>query len=60
MYESIIIPSAKKRYESAWSRRLFFDPKNKIYGLFMSRAIEFDFSIPAGLKKASYSRIKTE
>jgi CubicO group peptidase (beta-lactamase class C family) len=38
----------------------WIDPENKIYGLFMSRAIEFDFSIPAGLKKASYSWIKTE
>ena len=38
----------------------WIDPVNKIYGLFMSRAIEFDFSIPAGLKKASYSWIKTQ
>lgn len=35
----------------------WIDPENKIYGLFMSRAIEFDFSIPAGLKKATYSQL---
>ena len=34
----------------------WIDPENKIYGLFMSRAIEFDFGIPAGLKKATYSK----
>jgi len=34
----------------------WIDPENNMYGLFMSRAIEFDFSIPAGLKKATYSK----
>ena len=34
----------------------WIDPENKMYGLFMSRAIEFDFGIPAGLKKATYSK----
>ena len=34
----------------------WIDPQNKIYGLFMARSIEFDFGIPAGLKKATYSK----
>ena len=38
----------------------WIDPENKTYGLFMSRAIEFDFSIPAGLKKASYKTLKQD
>lgn len=36
----------------------WIDPENNVYGLFMSRAIEFDFSIPAGLKKATYSQFQ--
>ena len=32
----------------------WIDPQNKMYGLFMARSIEFDFGIPAGLKKATY------
>ena len=32
----------------------WIDPENKMYGLFMARSIEFDFSIPAELKKAAY------
>ena len=31
------------------------DPKNKMYGLFMSRSREFNFSIPTNLKKVVYS-----
>ena len=31
------------------------DPKNKMYGLFMSRSREFNFSIPTDLKKVVYS-----
>ena len=38
----------------------WIDPENKTYGLFMSRAIEFDFSISAGLKKASYKALKQD
>ena len=34
----------------------WIDPQNKMYGLFMARSIEFDFAIPAGLKKATYSK----
>ena len=34
----------------------WIDPENNIYGLFMSRAIEFDFSVLAGMKKASYEQ----
>ena len=34
----------------------WIDPENNIYGLFMSRAIEFDFSVLAGIKKASYEQ----
>ena len=33
----------------------WIDPKNKIYGLFMSRSREFNFSIPTNLKKIVYS-----
>ena len=35
----------------------WIDPENNVYGLFMSRAIEFDFSILAGIKKASYEQL---
>ena len=38
----------------------WIDPENKTYGLFMSRAIEFDFSISAGLKKASYKVLRQD
>ena len=38
----------------------WIDPENKTYGLFMSRAIEFDFSISAGLKKASYKALRQD
>ena len=33
----------------------WIDPENRVYGLFMSRAIEFDFGIKKGLKRAFYS-----
>ena len=33
----------------------WIDPENRVYGLFMSRAIEFDFGIKKGLKRAVYS-----
>ena len=33
----------------------WIDPKNKMYGLFMSRSREFNFSIPTNLKKVVYS-----
>ena len=35
----------------------WIDPENKLFGLFMSRAIEFDFSILSRFKKASYQLI---
>ena len=35
----------------------WIDPENKVYGLFMSRAIEFNFSILSGLKKAVYTKL---
>ena len=33
----------------------WIDPENKMYGLFMSRSREFNFSIPTNLKKVVYS-----
>ena len=33
----------------------WIDPENKMYGLFMSRSREFNFSIPNNLKRAVYS-----
>jgi len=33
----------------------WIDPKNKMYGLFMSRSREFNFSIPTNLKRVVYS-----
>ena len=38
----------------------WIDPENKTYGLFMSRAIEFDYSRSAGLKKASYKALRQD
>ena len=35
----------------------WIDPENKLFGLFMSRAIEFDFSILKRFKSASYELI---
>ena len=34
----------------------WIDPENKIYGLFMSRAIEFDFGIKKKFKQAVYNK----
>ena len=35
----------------------WIDPENNVYGLFMYRALEFNFSILSGMKKASYEQL---
>ncbi len=36
----------------------WIDPKEKLFGLFMTRAREFDFNIQKSFRKAVYSSIK--
>ena len=35
----------------------WIDPENNVYGLFMYRSLEFNFSILQGMKKASYEQL---
>ncbi|MGB1398170.1 MAG: hypothetical protein ACPG7R_10045, partial [Planctomycetota bacterium] len=36
----------------------WIDPANKLYGLFFTRAREFNFDVPIGIRKALYGEIE--